>query len=186
MDGLKGMAIQPGMNVYHIAGMSNLWLDVEVFESQLAWVEVGSRAKVTFPYFPAREFRGRVRFVEPGVSDKTRTVKVTLKVPNPDGKLRAGMYATAEFNPVLAGSAVTIPSTSVLRTGQRNVVVVALGNGRFLPRNVDLGSEGDGYVQVLSGIQPGEEVVTSAQFLIDSESNLQAAITKMAHSEKQS
>jgi len=179
MPGLEGMATRPGMELLHIADLSNLWLTVEVFDNQLPWVDVGSSATVTFSYLPGETFRGRVRYIEPEVSEKTRTVQLTLDVPNRGGRLRVGMYATVLFEPVAAKNAITVPSEAVLRTGDRNVVVVALGGGRFAPREVKLGPQGDGFVQVLEGLSDGDEVVTSAQFLIDSESNLREAIKKM-------
>jgi len=188
VHGLEGMRIQPGMDVIHIAGLDTLWLDVEVYENQLPWLREGSKATVTFTYLPGERLTGRVRYVEPEVSERTRTVQLTLEVPNPGHRLRVGMYATVVFEPVEVRAAVTVPSQTVLRTGERDVVVVALGGGRFAPREVTLGPEGDGFVQVLEGLQPGETIVTSAQFLIDSESNLREAVRKMApaeHSEGQ-
>ncbi len=186
MEGLEGMAVKPGMNVLKVADLSHLWLEAEVFDNQLPWVREGSTARVSVPYFPGETFTGRVRFVEPQLSDKTRSVRLTFEIPNRGGRLRANMYATVVFEPVAVRSAVVVPSSAVLRTGERNVVIVALGAGRFAPRDVILGVEGDGVVQVLSGIGPGEEVVTSAQFLIDSESNLQAAIQQMIESKMKS
>jgi len=180
MDGLEGMAVRPGMDVIHIADLSSLWLEVEVFENQLPWLRPGSAATATLSYFPGEEFTGRIRYIEPAVSEKTRTVKVTFELPNPEGKLRVGMYATVECQPVIAPEAIAVPSHSILRTGSRNVVIVALGGGRFAPREVTLGFEGEGWVQVLAGLDVGEEIVTSSQFLINSESNLREAIQKMA------
>ena len=180
MHGLEGMRISPGMDVIHIAGMSSLWLTVEVFEDQLPWLEVGSPARVSFSYVPGESFTGRVRYIEPEVDDTTRTIQFTLSVPNPSGRLRVGMYATVLFEPVAALDAVAVPKQAVLRTGERNVAVVALGGGRYAPRDLTLGVEGDDYLQVLEGLAAGDEIVTSAQFLIDSESNLRAAIQKMA------
>jgi Cu(I)/Ag(I) efflux system membrane fusion protein/cobalt-zinc-cadmium efflux system membrane fusion protein len=179
LDGLEGMELRPGMDAIHIADMSDLWLTVEVFEDQLPWVHIGSLATVSLSYYPGDNFTGRVRYIEPSVSEKTRTVQLTLEVPNHGGKLRAGMYATVEFSPVAAANAIAVPSQAVLRTGERNVVVVALGGGRFAPREVRLGSAGDRWVQVLEGLAEGDEIVTSAQFLIDSESNLREAIQHM-------
>jgi Cu(I)/Ag(I) efflux system membrane fusion protein/cobalt-zinc-cadmium efflux system membrane fusion protein len=179
MPGLEGMAVRPGMELLHIADLSDLWLTVEIFEDQLPWLDVGSEATISLDYFPGETFRGRVRYIEPEVSEKTRTVQLTLEVPNRGGKLRVGMYATVVFQPVAVTDALTVPNEAVLRTGQRNVVVVALGGGRFAPRDVTLGPSGDGFVQVLSGLSEGDEVVTSSQFLIDSESNLREAIRKM-------
>lgn len=179
MDGLEGMAVRPGMDVIHLADLSTLWLKVEVYEDQFAWIHIGSPATISLAYFPGETFKGLVHFIEPEVSEKTRTITLTLRVPNPDRRLRAGMYATVLFEPVTAGNAVVVPSRAVLRTGERSIVVVALGGGRFVPRDVKLGPEGDGWVQVLSGVDAGETIVTSSQFLIDSESNLQEAIERM-------
>jgi Cu(I)/Ag(I) efflux system membrane fusion protein len=179
MDGLEGLAVRPGMELLHIADLSTLWLSVEVFADQLPWVDRGSEVRATMTYFPGEVFTGRVRYIEPEVSEKTRTVRLTLEIPNRDGRLRAGMYATVEFDPVIVHDALTVSAQAVLRTGERDLVVVALGNGRFAPRQVVLGPGGDGFVQILSGLEAGEQVVTSGQFLIDSESNLRAAIQQM-------
>jgi Cu(I)/Ag(I) efflux system membrane fusion protein/cobalt-zinc-cadmium efflux system membrane fusion protein len=178
--GLQGMAIQPGLDVMHIANLSRLWLTVEVFEDQLQWVAVGMPAKIDITYLPGETITGRVRYMEPELEESSRTVRLTLEVPNRGGRLRVGMYASVLFEPVAVRDAVAVPSQAVLRTGERNIVVVALGHGRFAPREVALGVEGDdGYVQVVDGLTAGDNVVTSAQFLIDSESNLRSAIQKM-------
>jgi Cu(I)/Ag(I) efflux system membrane fusion protein/cobalt-zinc-cadmium efflux system membrane fusion protein len=179
MPGLEGMAAKPGMELLHIADLSNLWLTVEVFDQQLPWLDIGSPATVTLSYFPGVTYRGQVRFIEPEVSEKTRTIQLTLDVPNRDRRLRVGMYATVVFEPVAASDVITVPAESVIRTGERDVVVVAVGGGRFVPREVVLGPRSDGFIQVLEGLSDGDEVVTSAQFLIDSESNLREAINKL-------
>jgi Cu(I)/Ag(I) efflux system membrane fusion protein/cobalt-zinc-cadmium efflux system membrane fusion protein len=179
MPGLEGMASRPGMELFHIADLSSLWLSVEAFEDQIGWLRVGSEAEVTLSYFPGETFAGRVRYIEPQVNESTRTVPLKLEVPNPRGRLRAGMYATVRFQPTVARDAVLAPSLAVLRTGQRNMVVVAEKDGRFTPRDVELGSEGGGRVEILSGLEAGERIVTSAQFLIDSESNLREAMQKL-------
>jgi RND family efflux transporter MFP subunit len=179
MPGLEGMATRPGMELLHIADLSNLWLTVEIFDSQLPWLDVGSPATVTLSYFPGVTYRGQVRYIEPEVSEKTRTIQLTLDVPNRDRRLRVGMYATVVFEPVAAEDTITVPAEAVIRTGERDIVVVALGGGRFAPREVVLGSRGRNFVEVLEGIADGEEIVTSAQFLIDSESNLREAVNKL-------
>lgn len=179
MPGLEGMAARPGMELFHIADLSSLWLSVEAFEDQIGWLRIGSRAEVSLSYFPGETFTGRVRYIEPQVNEKTRTVPLKLEVPNPRGRLRAGMYATVRFHAVVARDAVLAPALAVLRTGQRTLVVVAAGEGRFTPREVQLGAEGEGRIAVLSGLEAGERVVTSGQFLIDSESNLQEAVQKL-------
>jgi RND family efflux transporter MFP subunit len=179
MPGLEGMATKPGMELLHIADLSNLWLTVEVFDEQLSWLDAGSSATVTLSYFPGVTYRGRVRYIEHEVSETTRTIQLTLDVPNRDRRLRVGMFATVIFEPVAATDVITVPAESVIRTGERDVVVVAIGDGRFAPREVVLGPRGDGFIQVLEGLSDGDEVVTSAQFLIDSESNLREALQKM-------
>ncbi len=179
MPGLEGMAVRPGMEIFHIADLSTLWLTVEIFEDQVAWVREGISAEVELTYFPGETFRGTVLFLEPEFSEKTRTMRVKIAVPNPGGRLRKGMFATVVFDPVAVKQAIVVPSQAVLRTGQRSVVVVALGGGRFAPREVVLGHEAQGLTQVLEGVEEGEELVISSQFLLDSESKLREAIQKM-------
>ncbi|MDX1631035.1 MAG: efflux RND transporter periplasmic adaptor subunit [Thermoanaerobaculia bacterium] len=179
MPGLEGMAVKPGMELFHIADISTLWLSVEVFEDQVAWISEGTPAEMKLSYFPGETFHGTVRFLEPAFDEKTRTLRVKLEVPNPEGKLRSGMFATVIFEPRAARDAIAVPSLAILRTGLRNIVLVQTGEGSFTPREVVLGHEGRHYVEVLEGIREGERVVTSAQFLLDSESKLQEAIQKM-------
>lgn len=179
LDGLEGMAVQPGLEIFEIADLSSLWLTVELYENQVAWIEVGSEAEIQLSYFPGESFTGKVRYLEPELRAETRTLGVRVEVPNPDGRLRAGMYAEVRLDPPAVEDAVTVPSRAVLRTGTRNLVVVSLGEGRFQPREVLLGHEGEGYVQIVRGLEAGERVATSAQFLIDSESNLRAAIEQL-------
>lgn len=177
--GLEGMAVSPGTELFHIADLSTLWLSVEIFENQVAWIDVGTPADVSFTYFPGEAFRGTVRFVEPEFSERTRTLSVKLEVPNPTGRLRSGMFATVVFQPLASEQVLTVPSLAVLRTGQRNVVIVDLGEGSFTPREVVLGHEAGGRVEVRAGLEEGERVVTSSQFLLDSEASLQEAVQKM-------
>ena len=179
MPGLEGMAVTPGMEAYHIADITSLWLSVEVFEDQVVWIRPGVEAEAAFTYFPGETIRGTVEFIEPEMSEQTRTLTVKIAVPNPEGRLRQGMFATVVFDPVLVRGALTVPTESVLRTGRRNVVIVALGSGRFEPREVELGQTSEGLAEVRSGLAAGDEVVTSSQFLLDSESRLQAAVQKM-------
>ena len=179
MPGLEGMAVTPGMEAYHIADITSLWLSVEVFEDQMVWIRPGMEAEVTFSYFPGETIRGTVEFIEPELAERTRTLIVKIAVPNADGRLRKGMFATVVFDPVLVPGALTIPTESVLRTGRRSVVIVAQGGGRFEPREVELGQTAGGLAEVRSGLEAGDEVVTSSQFLLDSESRLRAAVRQM-------
>ncbi len=179
MAGLEGMAVTPGMEAYHIADISSLWLSVEVFEDQVAWIRPGMEAAVAFAYFPGESVRGTVRFIEPEFSEETRTLAVKIAVPNDSGRLRKGMFATVIFEPIAVADALVVPSEAVLQTGRRSVVIVAREGGRFEPHEVVLGHASEGYYQVLDGLSGGERVVTSAQFLLDSESRLREAIQKM-------
>ena len=126
MPGLEGMAARPGMELLHIADLRNLWLTVEVFEDQLPWVNVGSQAAVTLTYFPGKSIQGKVRFIEPEVSEKSRSVRLTLDVPNRDSRLRVGMYATVLFEPVAAQNALTVPSNAILDAAVSRLRPVAM------------------------------------------------------------
>ncbi len=179
MAGLEGMAVRPGMEVYHIADLRSIWLSVEVFEHQLAQIDIDSVAELELTYFPGEVFRGTVRYIEPEFSEATRTLRMKVEVPNPTGRLRAGMFGTVRFHPTAAQQALVVPTQAVLRTGQRSIVIVDLGEGSFAPREITTGHEGGGEVEVLEGLNEGDRIVTSSQFLIDSESSLQAAVQKM-------
>jgi len=173
------MSVRPGMEVYHIADLRSLWLSVEIFEHQVALIDVGSVADIELTYFPGEVFRGTVRFIEPEFSEATRTLQMKIEVSNRDGRLRSGMFGTVRFHPTMARQALVVPAQAILRTGQRNVVIVDLGEGSFAPREVLTGHEGGGYVEILEGLNEHDRIVTSSQFLIDSESSLQAVVQKM-------
>ena len=179
LDGLEGMAVKPGMELFHLADLSTLWMSVELFENQLSWVGPGTEAEVRLSYFPEQSFDAAVRYFDPSVDPSTRTLAVRLEVPNPEHRLRVGMYADVIFTPPTPLPRPTVPSQSVLRTGEREIVVVAVGDGHFAPRQVELGRSDGDWVEILDGLEAGEQIVTSAQFLIDSESNLRAAIQKL-------
>ena len=179
LAGLEGMAVRPGMEVYHIADLRSIWLSVEVFEHQVAQIGIGSQAEVELTYYPGEVFSGTVRYIEPEFSEATRTLRMKIEVPNPARRLRAGMFATVRFQPTIARQALVVPTQAVLRTGQRDIVIVDLGGGSFAPRQVTTGHEGGGEVEILQGLREGDRIVTSSQFLIDSESSLQAAVQKM-------
>jgi Cu(I)/Ag(I) efflux system membrane fusion protein len=174
---LKGMRFMPGEVLYRISNLSSLWLLADVFEQDLALVRAGQAAKITVNAYPGRTFSGRVAFVYPTVSPETRTVKVRIELANPAGLLKPAMYASVELAAGRErGKALAVPASAVLDSGTRQIVLVERGEGRFEPRAVKLGMHADGYVEVLEGIQAGESVVVSANFLIDAESNLRAAL----------
>jgi Cu(I)/Ag(I) efflux system membrane fusion protein/cobalt-zinc-cadmium efflux system membrane fusion protein len=176
---LEGMFVQAGMNLYKIADMSSLWVHADIYESDLPWVREDQPAAVSFRFDPDRVFRGRILFLYPEVSQETRTLKICVEVPNDRKRLRAGMYTDVVIHGPMLRDAVLIPDSAVLRSGERNLVFVDLGEGRFQPREIELGIRGEGHVvQALAGLDPGESVVTQGQFMLDSESRVQEAIAK--------
>lgn len=179
---IEGEHIKAGNNIYQIADLSTVWVQTSIYDYEVPWVHEGQPAKMTLSYQPGKTYRGKVAYIYPEVEQKTRTVQVRLEFPNPDLILKPGMYANVRIESRPIDNTIVIPSEAVIRTGERNVVFVALGEGQFEPREVTLGVEGgtrNEELQVLAGVEPGEMVVTSAQFLIDSESRLQEAIQKM-------
>jgi RND family efflux transporter MFP subunit len=164
--------------LYQIADHSIVWVRGAVYENEMAWVETGQTAVMRVPALPGREFTGRLTFIDPHVDARTRTLSVRLEFPNSDLALKPGMYADLEIGAPSGergGRLLMVPESAVLPTGVRNIVFVDQGEGRMEIRNVELGSRvGDRY-EVLAGLQEGERVVTSGNFLIDAESRLQAA-----------
>ena len=172
---IDGQAVKAGDNLFQIADARVLWVDVAIFEQDAAAVHVGSAATITVDAIPGRTFRGTVTFIHPQLDAKTRTLTARLEVDNPGGALRPGMYGAAEL--ATAGRRrVSLPLTAVLPTGTKDIVFVNRGDGVFLPREVRVGLRGDSLVEIVEGLKPGDEVVASATFLLDSESNLAAAI----------
>lgn len=172
---IEGQAVQAGDNLFQIADRSVLWVEVAIFEHDAPAVRVGTPATVTVDALPGRRFHGRVTFINPQLDDRTRTLTARIEVGNARGELRPGMYAAAELAPA-GRRAVTVPLAAVLPTGTKDLVFVNRGDGRFVPREVRVGLRGDSLVEVVEGLRPGDEVVASATFLLDSESNLAAAI----------
>jgi Cu(I)/Ag(I) efflux system membrane fusion protein len=174
---LQGLHFGAGDMLYRIVDLSTVWLLADVFEQDLAQIRPGQSAKITVQAYPGRVFDGRVAFVYPTVNAQTRTAKVRIEVPNPDLLLKTDMYATVEIaSPVETSTVLAVPDSAVLDTGTKQTVLVDRGEGRFEPRAVKLGPRADGYVTVLEGLREGEKVVTGANFLIDAESNLRAAL----------
>lgn len=175
---VEGMRINTGDPLFKIADLSSVWVVADVQEQDLGAVRPGETALIAFVAFPKRMFTGTVGFIYPTLTAATRTGQVRIVLANPDRLLRESMYATVSISaPATSGGAVlVVPDSAVIDSGARQVVIVARGEGRFEPRAVHIGAHGDGYVQVLDGLKPGEQVVVSANFLIDAESNLRAAL----------
>jgi len=172
---IEGQAVQAGMNLFLIADRSELWVDVAIFEQDAAAVRVGTPAAILVDALPGRTFRGRVTFIYRQLDEKTRTLTGRVEVANSAGALRPGMYATAELARV-GRRVVSVPLTAVLPTGTKDLVFVNRGDGRFVPREVRVGARSDSLIEIVEGLKPGDEVVASATYLLDSESNLAAAI----------
>jgi Cu(I)/Ag(I) efflux system membrane fusion protein len=174
---INGQRISAGDELYRIADLSQVWVIADVAEGDLADIKPGTRASVTFRAYMGEPVEGVVTFIYPEMRSETRTARVRIEVPNPDGRLKTDMYADVVFRVEGSGIPVTtVPSDAIIDSGSRQVVLVAKGEGRFEPRAVKLGRRGDGRVEIVEGLAAGEEVVTSATFLIDAESNLQTAL----------
>ena len=175
---IEGQRVMAGDELFRIADHSSVWIVAEVAEADVAAIKVGMRATVTLRAFSTTPHEGVVTFIYPEMlKPETRTVSVRIELPNPDGLMKPGMYADVVFQPDGGEAPVTaVPVSAVIDSGTRQVVLVAKGEGRFEPREVKLGRRGDGFTEVTEGLQPGEEVVVSANFLIDAESNLRAAL----------
>ena len=182
---VEGQMVDPGMKTYRLADLGLVWAQAQIYEQDLAFIKLGQEATVTLSYLPDREFRGRVTYIYPNVDEKTRTARVRMEFHNPGYFLKPGMFATVQVVSELEPSALLIPDMAILRSGEKTTVFVALAGGKFEPRTVMLGpqAEDDSY-QVLSGLKEGERIVTSGQFMLDSESQLREAIQKMLEPNK--
>ena len=182
---LPGQMVEAGAPLYRLADLGIVWVLAQVYEQDLSYVQLGQEAVVKVASMPDREFRGRVTFIYPNLDEKTRTARVRLEFENPGYFLKPGMFVSARIAAEIASAAVLVPDSAVLRSGAKNTVFIALKEGKFEAREVVLGVEmDDGQCQVLSGLTAGERVVTSGQFLLDSESQLREAIDKMRGGDK--
>ncbi len=175
---VEGQSIQAGAELYTIADLSDVWVEAQLREEDAGRIGIGAPATLQFTSYPGQPFTGRVTYIDPMLGEQSRTVKARVTVPNSDGRIKPGMYATV----ILSSStqaALTVPRSAVVQTGERALAFVDLGNGRLAAQTVRLGRAGGDYVEVLSGLASGQRVVTSAQFLIDSESNLGEVMKSM-------
>jgi len=174
-----GMFVKPSQDVMTLADLSSVWLLAEVFERQAEWVEVGQPAEVTLSYIPGRVWKGEVEYIYPTLDAKTRTLKVRLRFDNPDEKLKPNMYANVKIFGGAKENTIVIPLEALIRTGREDRVIIALGDGRFQARSVKAGIESGEFVEILEGLDANETVVTSGQFLIDSEASMRASLNRM-------
>ena len=182
---LPGQMVEAGAPLYRLADLGIVWVLAQIYEQDLSYMQLGQEAVVKVASMPDREFRGRVTFIYPNLDEKTRTARVRLEFENPGYFLKPGMFVSARIAAEIDPSAILVPDSAVLRSGAKNTVFIALKEGKFEARDVVLGVEmDDGQCQVLSGLTAGERVVTSGQFLLDSESQLREAIDKMRGADK--
>lgn len=176
----KGQNVMAGMELYKIADLSTVWVIADIYQYELPWVKVGQKVDIELSYLPGKTFQGTVTYIYPMLNMETKTAKVRVEVRNTPGlEFKPEMFATVQILSPVAVNAVAVPDQAIIRSGERDIVVVALGGGYFDPREVKLGVTAEGYVQILDGVKEGESIVVSSQFLIDSESNLKAAINQM-------
>jgi membrane fusion protein, copper/silver efflux system len=176
----KGQFVDAGMTLYKIADLSVVWLIADLYESELPAVRLGQPASIRMSYYPGETFRGKAIYIYPVLDPQTRTGKVRFELANPHGKLKPEMFADLEIA-VRLGEKLALPEGAVIDTGVRKVVIVDRGAGYFEPREVRLGAKAGDHFEVIEGVKKGERVVTSANFLIDSESKLKEAVGGMGH-----
>ena len=176
---LAGQKIVPGDSLMVVTDLSVVWGDADIYESDLPYVQIGMPMELTLPYWPDKTFRGKVGFLSPALDPQTRTLKIRLEIPNPDLVLRLEMYADAKLS-YLLGQRLAAPDTAILRTGERIYAFRDGGNGRLSPVEVTVGVRSEGYFEIRSGLSEGDRVVTSANFLVDSESSMRAAIEALS------
>ena len=178
---VQGMRFMPGDTLYQVADLSSVWVIADVYEQDIALVRTGARAAVRVAAYPERTFEGRITYVYPTLKPETRTVPVRLEIANPGLLLKPAMFAQVDLPASGSAKVLTVPVSAVIDSGTRQIVLVQRAEGRFEPREVRLGARTDRYVQVLQGVREGEPVVVAANFLIDAESNLQAAVGAFGH-----
>ncbi|HZO81110.1 MAG TPA: efflux RND transporter periplasmic adaptor subunit [Candidatus Binataceae bacterium] len=176
---VEGAHVRAGDELYNIADLSRVWVYADIYERELPKVHAGQQAEVSLDALPGQRFDGIVTYIYPSVSEQSRTVRVRLEFTNPGLVLRPGMYVKVTLLHRAPQPTLAVPAEAVLDSGVRKIVIVATGEGRFQPREIKTGTQSEGYFQVLGGLRQGERVVTSAQFLIDSESNLSEALSAM-------
>lgn len=179
---IQGQKIMPGENLYKIADISRVWIYGDIYEYEIPLIKIGQEAKITLSYFPGEIFTGRVSYIYPYLNTETRTNRIRIDAENPEFKLKPDMYANLEVH-VDYETKPTIPQEALLDSGEKKYVFIDIGDGYFEPREVKIGISSDDYYEVVEGLNEGEKVVTSATFLIDSESSLKAALEQMGKPE---
>jgi Cu(I)/Ag(I) efflux system membrane fusion protein len=173
----EGSAVKTGQLLYRIADLSTLWVEAEIYESELRLVEMGQATNITLSYMPGRQFEGTVSYIYPYLNPETRTARIRIQAENTDGLLKPDMYTNVSIV-VPLGERLIVPESAVMYAGRDHVVFVDLGDGRFQPRTIETGLRDEDWIEVLDGLSSGESVVTSANFLIAAESKLKSGLDK--------
>jgi len=178
---VEGQTIEPGMQLYKLIDYSHVWVEASIYQQDVPLVNIGQQGTIDLDYYPGEHFTGTITYIAPELNMETRTLKVRLEATNTSTfKIKPGMNATVTIHSILNKKAITVPDQAIIRSGLRTLVVVAKGNGYFEPREIKVGQTAGGYTGALEGVREGEDIVVSSQFLIDSESNLKAAVMKMS------
>ncbi len=177
---LQGQNIMAGMELYKIADLSTVWVIADVYQYEVPWIRNGQEVELNLSYLPGKSYKGQITYIYPFLNEESKTIKVRAEVRNTSNyDFKPGMFANVTIKSPVSIEAVAVPEQALIRSGERTIAVISLGGGYFDPREVKTGVTASGYVQILEGIKEGEKIVTSSQFLIDSESNLKAAIQLM-------
>lgn len=178
---VEGQAVEAGMTLFRITNLATVWVLADVYQNDLSLVKVGAPASISLQGLSGSNFKGTVSFVNPELNSETRTVKIRIEVKNSsDQKLKPGLFASVSISRPSGASVLSVSSQSLIHTGSATVAILSLDGGYFEPREVETGFSSDGFTEILSGLRPGEKVVTSSQFLVDSESNLKSALLRMS------
>lgn len=175
----EGMYVTPSMQVMSLGDLSSVWLLAEVFERQADWVSVGQSAEVRLSFIPGKIWEGKVEYIYPDLDTTTRTLKVRMRFDNPGEKLKPNMYANVQIYAGAKNNIIVIPIEGLIRTGRDERVIISRGDGKFEAREVKAGIESGDYVEIISGVEEGDNIVVSGQFLIDSEASLRASLMRM-------
>lgn len=175
---LEGMYVTEGTHIYEIADLSTVWIMADIYENEIPFVEIGQKVEVSSPYIPGVKVEGKVSYIYPYLKEKTRTVKVRVELPNPDLMFKPDMYVDVSLK-LPVGERLVVPVDAVMRTGTKSLVFVKIKEGKLAPREIEIGPQIGHYYIVISGLEDGEEIVKSANFLVDSESKLKMAIEGM-------
>ena len=182
----QGMAVTPDMVMFNLVDLSSVWVTAEVVENQAGWIAQGNRAEIRIPAYPGKVFEGRLDYIYPELVAATRTVKARIVLKNPQGLLKPDMFVDVILEAQSRENTLMVPTEAVIYTGRRSVVIVAVGEGKFRPVQVVTGAESSGKTEILTGLEKGQMVVASGQFLIDSEANLRTSLERFSEPENSS